>query len=240
MTGVHESRSAVEICVQDPVGAESALRGDASRVELCTALDLGGLTPSAASIAAVRALTDRPGWLHVLVRPRAGGYVYSRAEIDLTCADIAAAVDGGADGVVVGSLTAEGRIEHGHVRAFVQAAQGRTVTFHRAFDVIGDRERALEELIDLGAARVLTSCGERHAVDAVDELGRLARQAAGRIEVMAGGGVRTGDVALLLEAGCHAVHLSARRRGEGGTGGDGTVWRTDPDLVAAAVSAAHR
>lgn len=235
-----ESSPAVEICVQDPSGAEVALQAGATRVELCAALDLGGLTPSAASIAAVRALTDRPGWLNVLVRPRAGGYVYSPAEIDLTCADIAAAVEGGADGVVVGSLTADGRLESAHVRAFVGAAQGRTVTFHRACDVIGYRARALEELIELGVDRVLTSCGERHAVDAIDELTSLARLADGRIELMAGGGVRAADIPALLSAGCDAVHLSGRVRGEGGSGGEGTVWRTDPDLVGAAVSAAHR
>jgi len=234
--------TAVEICVQDPAGAQVALAGGATRVELCTALDLGGLTPSAASIAAVGALTDRPGWLNVLVRPRAGGYVYSPAEIDLTCADIAAAVDGGADGVVVGALTADGGVERAHVRAFVAAAQGRTVTFHRAFDVIEDRARALTELIDLGVDRVLTSCGERHAVDAVGELVSLARLAAGRIELMAGGGVRGADVGALLAAGCDAVHLSGRRRDEGGggPGGEGEVWRTDAGIVAAAVSAAHR
>lgn len=232
---------AVEICVQDPAGAQVALDGGATRIELCSALALGGLTPSVASIAAARALTDRVGWLNVLIRPRPGGYVYSPAEVDLTCADIAAAVERGADGVVVGSLTPDGRVEASHVRAFVDAAQGRAVTFHRAFDVVADRRAALETLAGLGVDRVLTSCGERHAVDAVDELASLARIACGRVQIMAGGGVRPPDIPSLIAAGCDAVHLSARAPADGGgAGGQGESWRTDHGVVAAAVRAAGR
>lgn len=233
---------AIEICVQDPAGARAALDGGASRIELCSALDLGGLTPSVATIVAARALTPRRGWLNVLVRPRPGGYVYSFDEVDVTCADIAAAVDAGADGVVVGALTAAGAVELAHLRAFVDAAQGRTVTFHRAFDVVADRLVALEDLVEIGVDRVLTSCGRHHAVEALAELRVLADAAAGRIELMPGGGVRPADIPALMAAGCDAVHLSARRRsemGDEGGGGEGIVWRTDSGLVAAAVSAAR-
>ncbi|GAB2614811.1 copper homeostasis protein CutC [Pseudactinotalea suaedae] len=229
---------AVEICVQDVAGAATALDGGAHRVELCSALEVGGLTPSMAAIESVRALTDRSGWLHVLVRPRPGGYLYTSAEIDLTCADVAHAVAAGADGVVVGALTREGTVDAGHLRALVDAAQGRTVTFHRAFDAVADRRAALEVLAAAGVDLVLTSCGRAHAVEAAAELSDLARAAAGRLRIMAGGGVRPGDVAKLAAAGCDAIHLSARRRAEGGPGGEGTVWHTDPSLVAAAVAAA--
>lgn len=229
---------AVEICVQDAAGAQAALDGGATRIELCSALDLGGLTPSQATIASARALTDRAGWLQVLVRPRPGGYVYTAAEIDVTCADIAHAVEAGADGVVVGSLTAGGEVAASHVRAFLEAAQGRTVTFHRALDIVPDRLAALEVLAGLGVHRVLTSCGERHAVDALAELSELSRAAAGRLQLMAGGGVRPADVAALARAGCDAVHLSARARADGGRGGEGAHWTTDRGMVTAAVRAA--
>lgn len=229
---------AVEICVQDPAGARTALEQGATRVELCSALEVGGLTPSRATIESARALTAHPGWLNVLVRPRPGGYVYSPAEIDLTCADVAHAVAAGADGVVVGALTATGGVATAHLRAVLDAAQGRTVTFHRAFDVIEDRRAALDVLVDLGVDRVLTSCGRSRAVDALPELAALARAAAGRVQLMAGGGVRPEDVPALAAAGCDAVHLSARQRAEGGQGGQGTAWRTDPSTVAAAVRTA--
>jgi copper homeostasis protein len=229
---------AVEICVQDPAGARTARDGGASRVELCSALEVGGLTPSLATVEAVRALTDRSGWLNVLVRPRPGGYVYTSAEIDLTCADIAHAVTAGADGVVVGALTTSGEVATDQVLAFLDAAQGRTVTFHRAFDVIEDRRAALDLLISLGVHRVLTSCGRAHAVEGATELAELAGLSAGRVQLMAGGGVRPADIPILAAAGCDAVHLSARRLGDGGQGGEGTVWRTDPAAVTAAVSAA--
>jgi len=230
--------TAVEICVQDVAGAATALDGGADRVELCSALEVGGLTPSIAAIESVRALTHRAGWLHVLVRPRPGGYLYSSAEIDLTCADIGHAVAAGADGVVVGALTPAGAVDAAHVRAFVDAAQGRTVTFHRAFDTVTDRTAALEVLVTTGVDLVLTSCGRARAVEAAAELSTLARAAAGRLQIMAGGGVRPEDIAELAAAGCDAIHLSARRRGDGGRGGEGTVWRTDPAVVAAAVAAA--
>lgn len=231
---------AVEICVQDPVGARVALDGGASRIELCSALEVGGLTPSPATISAARALTGRAGWLNVLVRPRPGGYVYDTAEIDLTCADIAHAVAAGADGVVVGALTGSGEVAIDHVRAFLGAAQGRTVTFHRALDVIEDRRAALEALARLGVSRVLTSCGRAHAVEAAAELTDLVRLSDGRVEIMAGGGVRPGDITTLAGVAVDAVHLSARARASDGTpGGEGQHWRTDAAIVAAAVAAAR-
>ena len=232
---------AVEICVQDVAGAQAALDGGARRVELCSALEVGGLTPSIGMIESVRALTGRAGWLSVLVRPRPGGYVYTPAEVEVTCADIARAVEAGADGVVVGSLTPEGQVQRSHLRDFVGAAQGRTVTFHRAFDVIRNRPAALEVLVESGIDRILTSCGEEHAVDAADELARLVDAAAGRLELMAGGGVRPRDIPILAAAGCDAVHLSAKRaRTDGGAGGEGKVWSTDPAIVAAAALEAAR
>lgn len=227
--------------MQDPAGAATALVAGATRVELCAALELGGLTPSAATIGATRDLTGRGGWLQVLVRPRAGGYVYTAAELQVARDDVAAAVAAGADGVVVGALTTRGEVDETALRALVDAASGRTVTFHRALDVVADRAAALEVLVAAGVSRVLTSCGAERAVDAVAELGDLVAAAAGRIEVMAGGGVQASHVPSLDAAGVDAVHLSARTPvpDAGGSGGTGLVWRTDGDLVTAAMRAAR-
>src|SRR5690606_15267976 len=174
---------------------------------------------SIASIEEVRASTDRAGWLQVLVRPRPGGYAYTSAENDLTCPDVPHAVAAGADDVVVGALTATGGVATAPLRAVLDAAQGRTVTFHRAFDVIEDRRAALDVLVDLGVDRVLTSCGRSGAVDAVPKLAALARAAAGRVQLMAGGGVRPEGVPALAAAGCDAAHLSAPPPADGGHGG---------------------
>lgn len=230
----------VEICVQDATGADLAMRTGATRIELCTALELGGLTPSHAAVATMRALTPRPGWLQVLVRPRAGGYVYEPTELAVARADVAAAVAAGADGVVVGALTPDRTVDEAATAALIAAADGRTVTFHRALDVVTDRARALQTLIDLGVDRVLTSAGAARAVEAIGELAHLVEVADGRLQVMAGGGVTTGDIPRLRAAGVDAVHLSARvhRRDNGGHGGEGWHWQTDPGLVAAAVEAA--
>ncbi len=231
----------VEICLQDATGAQVALDGGATRVELCSALEIGGLTPSAGTIAAVRALTDRADFLQVLVRPRPGGYVYTPSELAVTCADVAAAVDAGADGVVVGALTPERTIDEEAMSRLVDAARGRTVTFHRAIDVVSDRPAALRTLIGLGVDRVLTSGGADRAPDALAELAEMVAVADGRLQVMAGGGILPPMVAQVLGSGVDAVHLSARvhRRDNGGPGGDGWHWQTDPGLVAAAVDAAR-
>ncbi|MGH1548363.1 copper homeostasis protein CutC [Leifsonia poae] len=180
---------AVEIAVQDPTGVRIALAEGADRVELCTALAMGGLTPSAALIAAAveeARREERDGFVHVLVRPRGGGFVYDAAEVALTVADIRFARATGAAGVVVGALDEFATVDGEALRRFVDAAEGLPVTFHRAFDIIGDQATALEELIALGVGRVLTSGGASRTIDGVATLRALAQRAAGRIEVMAG------------------------------------------------------
>ncbi len=235
----------VEIAVQDVAGVRVALAAGAARIELCQALGLGGLTPSAGLIeAAAGAAHDAgiPGFVHVLVRPRGGGFVYDADELDTTVRDIRAAAAAGADGVVVGALTDAGALDLEAVRRFVDAAAGLDVTVHRAVDASNDPLGSVVALHALGARRVLTSGG---APDCRAGLATLARMAAdsGPLEIMAGGGVRIDDIADLADAGVDAVHLSARgtatRGGASGPGGgvDGFDV-TDSGLVAAAVAAA--
>ncbi|MEF3405342.1 copper homeostasis protein CutC [Agromyces sp. CCNWLW203] len=235
----------VEIAVQDVAGVRVALTAGAARVELCQALGLGGLTPSIGLIeAASGAARDAgvAGFVHVLVRPRGGGFVYDADELETTVRDIRAAAAAGADGVVVGALTDSGTLDLEAVRRFVDASAGLDVTVHRAVDASSDPLGSVAALAGLGVRRVLTSGG---APDCRAGLATLAQMAAasGRLEVMAGGGVRIDDIAALADAGVHAVHLSARgtvtRGGASGPGGgvDGFDV-TDAGLVAAAVAAA--
>lgn len=231
--------TAVEIAVQSAEGARIARDAGADRVELCSALGLtGGLTPGAGLL---RAVVDVGLPVHVLVRPRPGGYVHEREEVDVLVAEVRAAVAAGAAGVVVGVLTAGGEVDDRTLVRLVEAADGREVTFHRAFDVVPDRAAALTRLGSLGVTRVLTSGGAERAVDAAAELGRLAR--AGGPQVMAGGGLRPEHLGALVAAGVPAVHLSARgsrpdpgRPGPGG-GAPAPLELTDPGTVQAAVAA---
>ncbi|WP_298461017.1 copper homeostasis protein CutC [uncultured Cellulomonas sp.] len=227
---------AVEIAVQDAAGARVALAAGADRVELCTALGLtGGLTPTTARVAQVVAV-GLP--VHVLVRPRPGGFVHDDEERRLVIAEVRDALAAGASGVVVGALTPGRRVDVPLVAQVVAAAVGADVTFHRAFDVVDDRARALDALADLGVVRVLTSGGAPAAGDAVPELRALVTHAAGRVQVMAGGGVHAAVAPDLVDA----VHLSGRAvvpdRGPVGPGGglDAGLEVTDERLVQAAVA----
>ncbi|HEV6953523.1 MAG TPA: copper homeostasis protein CutC [Promicromonospora sp.] len=244
-------RAVLELAVQDPAGAVVAGGVGARRVELCSALGAtGGVTPSAALVEAVVAAasvvpaSDSAPLLevHVLVRPRPGGFVYSPAETDLMARDVTLAVESGADGVVVGALTASGAVDLDALRALVDAAEGAEVTFHRALDVAADPVAALDVLAEAGVARVLTSGGAARAVDGLDRLAALVERSADvGIEVMAGGGVTAADVPALVAAGVDAVHLSAKRTvadaGGPGGGGDAGYEVTDQTLAEAAAAA---
>ncbi|NEN06757.1 copper homeostasis protein CutC [Diaminobutyricibacter tongyongensis] len=237
-------RVAVEIAVQDPAGVRTALAAGADRIELCSALGVGGLTPSAGmiatAVAAARA-AGRPGFVHVLVRPRAGGFVYDDDEIGLTVADVIAARQAGASGVVVGALNASGGVDRGAMEALVAVAGPLEVTFHRALDVVEDPLATVETLIDLGVTRILTSGAAPRSIEGTETLAALVERASGRIQIMAGGGVSVADIARLAAAGVDAVHLSARSTvtgpPSGPGGGDSTYDVTDADIAEAAVAA---
>ena len=237
-------RVAVEIAVQDPAGVRTALAAGADRIELCSALGVGGLTPSAGmiatAVAAARA-AGRSGFVHVLVRPRAGGFVYDDDELGLTVADVIAAREAGVSGVVVGALNASGGVDRGAMEALVAVAGPLEVTFHRAVDAVEDPLATVDRLIDLGVTRILTSGAAPRSIEGTETLAALVERASGRIQVMAGGGVSVADIAQLAAAGVDAVHLSARSTVSGPPsgpgGGDPTYDVTDADIVGAAVDA---
>ncbi|HEY3745423.1 MAG TPA: copper homeostasis protein CutC [Gemmatimonadaceae bacterium] len=187
----------VEAAVESLQYAIAAERSGAGRVELCINLDEGGTTPPVELTSALAAEIRIP--LFVLVRPRAGDFVYSVEEIETVLEDIEAARDLGVDGIVTGALTAEGRIAVAETRAFVEAAGGLPVTFHRAFDMVADPSQALEELVDIGVRRVLTSGGKSTALEGVGVIAKLVEQARDRITIVAGSGIRRNNVREVIE-----------------------------------------
>jgi copper homeostasis protein len=198
----------LEICLDSVESALAARDGGAHRIELCAAMPDGGITPSFGLIRSVRrAVRTR---LHVLIRPRPGDFRYSPAELRAMSDDILAAKELGADGVVLGVLTAHRDVDVRAISRLVRAARPMSVTFHRAFDDVRDRAGALDTLIDQGVDRVLTSGGASTAFGGRKEIGRLVARSAGRIAVMAGGGVGPPTVArLLAETGIGEVHAGS-------------------------------
>ncbi|MFE9577598.1 copper homeostasis protein CutC [Nocardia sp. NPDC006044] len=199
----------VEICVESVGGVRVAEEAGADRIELCGGLSDGGLTPSVALIERAVALTAKTQ-VHVLIRPRAGDFRYSADEVSVMVRDIEAARAAGADGVVVGALDAAGALDPVNA-AFLEAAQGLAVTLHRAIDVSASAQRTLDRAIAFGFARVLTSGRQRSALEGATVIRDLVRQAAGSIEVMAGGGIWPSNVGEVIDAtGVSAVHAAVR------------------------------
>jgi len=242
--------TAVEICIDDVAGAPIAEACGADRVEVCAALSEGGTTPSTGLVREVLARVQRIG-VSVLVRPRAGDFVYSAAEVDVMCADIAAVrslptAPAVQVGFVVGALTADGAIDTAVLARLVEACGPAPVTFHRAFDTLPDLPAALPVLVDAGIGRVLTSGGAPTAAEGADVLRRLVSVGGDRITVMAGGSVRGGNVAeLVRRTGVPDVHLRAAEPVAAGVSGsatavrydDGERWATSPRPIRAVLEA---
>ncbi|MFC4222494.1 copper homeostasis protein CutC [Lysinibacter cavernae] len=236
----------IEIAVQDVAGARATLEAGAQRVEVCSALITGGLTPSIGTIEAIVEAAreaDARNFVHVLVRPRPGGFVYDADEIRTQVRDIRAAIMAGANGVVVGALSPNGEVDRVATEQFVAAAQGLEVTFHRAIDASANPIDEIDTLADLGVTRILSSGQAARSRDGIPVLQEMVHRAAGRIQIMAGGGVTVEAIPALFSAGVDAVHLSARHTvgatdpsgpGGGGVGHDAT----DAKLVRYAVEAA--
>lgn len=202
----------IEVCAYSVDDCLTAERAGANRIELCTARAEGGLTPSIGLIRAARAATSLP--LFVMIRPRGGDFVYSPTELAVMEADLDAARLAGADGVVLGTLLPDGRVDRETTRRLVHYARPLPVTFHRAFDLTIDAYEALDTLIELGITTVLTSGQQARAIEALPLLEALAKQAAGRIAIMAGSGVNGQNAAQLAKTGVSALHLSGSQTTE--------------------------
>jgi len=200
----------LEICVDGLAGAAAAARGGADRIELCSALGEGGLTPSLGLLEEVLAEVALP--VHCMVRPRGGGFCYSPGELRIMERDILLARSAGAAGVVLGILTPAGRVDVAATRRLAAAARPMRVTFHRAFDAAEELDRALEDVIATGADILLTSGGSARLPEGAAAVAGLVAQAHGRIAIMGGSGVRVQNAAALCAmTGVDALHGSLRR-----------------------------
>lgn len=206
----------VEVCVDSAEGLAEAIRGGAGRIELCAALDLGGLTPSVGTMRRA-AGADVP--VFAMIRPRAGHFVFSPDEIAIMESDIAAAREAGLQGVVLGASLPDGRLDVDVLRLLINHARGMGLTLHRCFDLVPDPLTALEQAIDLGFDRILTSGGAPAAPQAVDKLALLMTRASGRIVVMPGAGLNAETIAVFRHLDLIEVHASCSM----GVLTDGTV-----------------
>jgi copper homeostasis protein len=198
----------LEICcgsIDDAIEAEA---GGADRVELCSALFLGGLTPSLGTILEAKSRLKIP--MMVMIRPRAGGFCYSEAEMASMERDAGLAIAQGADGLVFGILRPDGRVDVERCRRILRRIGTHESVFHRAFDVTPDPFAALDEIVDLGFTRILTSGQQDSALDALPLIQRLIQYAGDRIEVLPGGGIPPGSIPeVIRQTGCRQVHLTA-------------------------------
>jgi len=188
----------LEISVASVEAAATAKRGGADRIELCCDLSVGGITPDLASIRAVRQQIQIP--IFVMIRPRAGDFVYSSAEFTQMKKSIGESRDSGADGLVFGILKPNRAVDIERTRELVELAQPLPVTFHRAFDACPDFSQALDYVVRCGASRILTSGGAASALGGVDNIAMLVKRAGERITIIPGAGINTGNILQLATA----------------------------------------
>lgn len=199
-----------EVCANSVESCLAAQAGGADRVELCAGIPEGGTTPSYGDIIVAREVLTKTR-LHVIIRPRGGDFLYSPVEQRIMLKDIDNARQLGADGVVFGCLTAEGDIDIPLMKQLMEAARGMSVTFHRAFDVCRNPQKALEDIVSLGCDRILTSGQQPTAEQGIPLLKELQKQAAGRIILLAGCGVNETNIAhIAAETDIREFHFSAR------------------------------
>jgi copper homeostasis protein len=201
------NRFVLEICVESVDHAVAAERGGADRIELCSDLSSGGITPSAGLMQTARRHVSVP--IHVLIRPRAGDFCYSDHELETMRDDIHAAKQVGIDGLVLGLLDENTRVDVERTKMLVEFARPLPVTFHRAFDLAKNAAAALEEVIQTGASRILTSGGEQRATDALLILTHLVHAAKSRILIMPCGGINSANIAGIVQTtSAHEIHTS--------------------------------
>lgn len=199
----------MEVCANSVRSALAAQEGGAIRVELCDNLPEGGTTPSYATIALAKKMLSIK--VYPIIRPRGGDFLYSDLEFDLMKEDIKICKSLNCDGVVIGILKADGSVDKERCAELIAAAKPMPVTFHRAFDMSNDLEKALEDIIELGCERILTSGGESSALKGADVLAKLIKQAQGRIIIMPGAGVSVSNIADIIKlTGAKEFHASAR------------------------------
>jgi len=201
----------IEVCANSLESALAAQAGGATRVELCSALIEGGLTPSPAAIELTRERLRIK--LHVLIRPRGGDFCYEETEFALMKRDIEFCKKSHVDGVVIGVLQPDGSVDVERMRDLITAARPLAVTFHRAFDMAADPFRSLDDIVTLGVERLLTSGQRGSAIEGKGLIAELVRRAGDRLLVMPGAGINDGNICELVTAtGAREFHLSGQKK----------------------------
>lgn len=197
----------IEICANSYQSAINAQEASAQRIELCSELSVGGITPSYGLLKQVIKELKIP--VFVLIRPRSGNFYYADSEFEIMKHDIQACKDLGCKGIVSGVLNKDNSIDIERTKKLITLTKPLEFTFHRAFDCVKNPKRSLEQLIDLGIDRVLTSGQETSAEKGLELLKQLKKQAKGRITILAGGGISAVNVIKFKEAGFNEIHASA-------------------------------
>jgi copper homeostasis protein len=202
------SRLRLEVCLDTPAGLAAAVAGGADRIELCSALDIDGLTPAPGLMAQAGACGCE---IFAMIRPRAGDFVFGDLDLDAMRRDIDAARAAGLAGVALGANRPNGRLDERVLGDLIAHASGLGVSLHRAFDVTPDKAEALETAIGLGFERILTSGGRRSAPDGAEVIADLIERAGKRIVIMAGAGLKPGNVVdFIRRTQVREVHASCR------------------------------
>ena len=209
----------LEVCVDSAESALAAAKGGAGRLELCQNLVIGGTTPGSKLFEVIRRQTTIP--IHALIRPRFGDFCYTPYELEEIREEVAMYRELGAEGVVIGVLKEDGTMNMTAMEQLMEAANGMSVTLHRAFDVCRDPKEALEQAVSLGMNTILTSGQQNSAVKGAELLAELQRQAAGRIRIQAGGGICADAIRELAKQPCIIIgrcdrlpHVRKNRTGE--------------------------
>jgi|TARA_R110000822_G_scaffold246507_2_gene374762 copper homeostasis protein len=197
----------IEICANSFESAQAAQLAGADRIELCTELSVGGLTPSQGLIEKVISELNIP--THVLIRPRSGNFTYSEEEVDVMLRDIAFCKKIGCAGIVSGFLTSENKIESEKTQQLIETSDGMEFTFHRAFDWVENPLEELQKLIDLKVNRLLSSGQKPTAIEGISLLKDLQKHAKDKIEIMPGGGIKIENALKFKEANFKSIHFSA-------------------------------
>ena len=200
----------IEVCVEGLAGAKIAINAGADRIELNSALSFDGLTPSLEDLIATKRLSSVP--VVAMLRPHANGFYYDRATQSAMLHDLERLLASGADGVAVGGLTQAGEMDLRFLAGVRKLTGSATLVMHRAFDQLRDQATGLEQLVDLGIDRVLTSGGQATAELGASQLSRLVDQSRGRIQILPGAGIRLENASRILEqTGCDQLHGTFRQ-----------------------------
>jgi copper homeostasis protein len=203
-----QSEVLIEVCAGSVADVSAAMAVGADRIELCAALELGGVTPSTGIVEAALEASRLP--VIVMLRPRAGGFCYDDDEFKVMLRDASRFLDLGVAGVAFGVLNRRQRVDVARAREIIDGVKPREAVFHRAFDLVADRLAALTELIEIGCTRVLTSGGQATAVEGINALRDLVDLGGSRIEIMPGGGIRADNIReIVRQTKCRQIHLGA-------------------------------